>query len=117
VDFISMDIKTRLMDYSLVVPGKFDVSTIQDSIRLLMEKAPAYEFRTTCVRPMISREIMEDIGQMVRGAKSYILQKCSRNVRVLDPKFLSQEEHFFSGDEMLEFKDIIEKYGVPAIVR
>jgi pyruvate formate lyase activating enzyme len=117
VDFISMDIKTRLMDYPLVVPGKFDVSAIGDSIRLLMEKAPDYEFRTTCVRPLISREIMEDIGQMIRGAKSYILQKCSRRVRVLDPEFLTLEEHFFSEDEMLEFKGIIEKYGVPVIIR
>lgn len=117
VDFISMDIKTRLMDYPLVVPGKFDASAIGDSIRLLMEKAPDYEFRTTCVRPFISREILNDMGQMIQGAKSYILQKCSRNVRVLDPEFLTRDEHFFSEEEMLEFKNIIEKYGVPAVVR
>ena len=117
IDFISMDIKTRLMDYPLVAPGKFDVSTIRDSIRLLMEKAPAYEFRTTCVRPFISREILNDIGEMVRGAKSYILQKCSQKVRVLDPTFLKKEEHFFTDDEMLEFKDIIGKYGVTTMIR
>jgi len=117
IDFISMDIKTRLKDYPLVVPGNFNVSTIRDSIRLIMEKAPAYEFRTTCVRPLISREILNDIGDMVRGAERYILQKCSRNVRVLNPEFLKKEEHFFSDDEMLEFKDIIEKYGVTSIVR
>jgi pyruvate formate lyase activating enzyme len=117
VDFISMDIKTRLTDYPLVAPGKFDASAIGGSIRLIMKKAPDYEFRTTCVRPFISKEILNDIAQMVQGAKSYILQKCSRNVRVLDPEFLTQDEHFFSGKEMLEFKSIIEKYGVPAIVR
>ena len=117
IDFIAMDIKTRLMDYPLVVPGKFDVSTILDSIGLIMEKAPAYEFRTTCVRPFISREILNDIGEMVRGAKSYILQKCSRNVTVLDPGFLKQETHFFTDDEMLEFKDIMGKYVVTSIVR
>ncbi|MFA5905233.1 MAG: anaerobic ribonucleoside-triphosphate reductase activating protein [Desulfobacula sp.] len=117
VDFISMDIKTRLKDYLTVVPGKFDVSNIRDSIRLLMEKAPAYEFRTTCVRPFISREIIKDIGEMVRGAKSYALQKCSRNVRVLDPEFLKKDEHFFSDDEMVEFKNILGEYGITAIIR
>lgn len=117
VDFISMDIKTRLTDYPLVVPGKFDPSAIGAGIRLIMEKAPDYEFRTTCVRPLISREILNDIGQMIQGAKSYILQKCSRNVRVLDPEFLTRDEHFFSEEEMFEFKSIIEKYGVPAVVR
>lgn len=117
VDFISMDIKTRLKDYLIVVPGKFDISNIRDSIRLLMEKAPAYEFRTTCVRPFISREIVEDIGEMVRGAKSYALQKCSRNVRVLDTEFLKQDEHFFSDDEMVDFKNILGEYGITAIIR
>nr|NJM04591.1 hypothetical protein [Desulfobacula sp.] len=107
-----MDIKTRLADYPLVVPGKFDVSAIRDSLGLIMEKAPDYEFRTTCVRPLVSREIMEDIGNMIQGAKHYILQKCSRKVRVLDPEFLTQDEHFFSEDEMLEFKGIIERFGV-----
>ncbi|OGR39487.1 MAG: anaerobic ribonucleoside-triphosphate reductase activating protein [Desulfobacula sp. RIFOXYB2_FULL_45_6] len=117
VDFISMDIKTRLTDYPLVVPGKFDVSLIRDSIRLLMEKAPDYEFRTTCARPFISREIVNEIGEMVRGAKSYILQKCSRNVKVLDPEFLKKDEHFFSDDEMIELRDILKKYGVTSTVR
>ncbi len=117
VDFISMDIKTRLKDYPLVVPKKFDVSNIRDSICLLMEKAPDYEFRTTCVRPFISREILEDIGQMVREAKSYVLQKCSRNVKVLDPEFLKNEAHFFSDDEMIEFKYILGKYNITSTVR
>jgi len=117
VDFISMDIKTRLSDYPLVAPGKFDVSAIRQSIGLIMEKAPVYEFRTTCVRPFISPEILNDIGCLVRGAKSYILQKCSRNVTVLDPEFLKKDDHFFSDEEMLDLKEIIGKYGIPSIVR
>ena len=117
IDFISMDIKTRLIDYPLVVPEKFDVSNIRDSIRLIMEKALAYEFRTTCVRPFISVEILNDIGCMVKGAKSYILQKCSRNVTVLDPGFIKKDLNFFSDKEMLEFKNIIGKYVVTSMVR
>ena len=117
IDFISMDIKTRLPDYPLLVPGKFDVSNIRESIGLIMKKAPGHEFRTTCVRPFISTEIINEIGHMVMGAKSYILQKCSRNVAVLDQEFLKKEEHFFSDEEMLEFKKIIGKYGITSMVR
>jgi len=117
IDFISMDIKTSLEKYHLVVPGKFDADKIFVSIRLLMEKAPAYEFRTTCARPFVSREIMENIGEMISGASTYILQKCSQNVTVLDPEFLKKETHFFSDIEMLELQEIIDKYVGTSVVR
>lgn len=117
VDFFSMDIKTSLENYHLVAPGKFNAKKIYESARLLMEKAPAYEFRTTCTRPFVSKEIMEDIGEMVMGASKYILQKSSRNVKVLDPEFLRVDNNFFSDKEMLEFKEIIDRYVVASVVR
>ncbi|MBC2704712.1 anaerobic ribonucleoside-triphosphate reductase activating protein [Desulfobacula sp.] len=117
VDFISMDIKTSLENYHLVVPGKFDPQKILESIRLLMEKAPAYEFRTTCSRPFVSKEIMKDVGEMITGASKYVLQKCSRNVKVLDPEFLKADNNFFSDKEMLELKETIDKYVITSVVR
>jgi len=117
IDFISMDIKTSLKNYSLVIPGKFDIRTIVESTHLLMEKAPAYEFRTTCTRPFVSKEIMKDIGEMISGASKYILQKCSRNVKVLDPKFLIEDNNFFSDKEMLGLKETIDKYVGKSVVR
>ncbi|MBU8849111.1 MAG: anaerobic ribonucleoside-triphosphate reductase activating protein [Desulfobacterales bacterium] len=117
VDFISMDIKTTLENYHLVVPGKFDTQKIFKSARLLMEQAPAYEFRTTCSRPFVSKEIMKTVGEMITGASKYILQKCSRNVKVLDPKFLKEDNNFFSDKEMLELKEIIDKYVITSVVR
>jgi len=117
VDFISMDIKTSLKNYHLVIPGKFNVKKILESTRLLMEKAPAYEFRTTCTRPFVSKEIMKDIGEMITGASKYILQKCSRNVKVLDPEFLKKDNNFFSDNEMLELKETIDEYVGASVVR
>ena len=117
VDFIAMDIKTSLKNYHMMVPGVFDAEKIQESTRLLMEKAPGYEFRTTCCRPFVSREIMNDIGKMITGASSYILQKCSRNVSVLDPEFLKEDQYFFSDQEMGELKAIMDKYVIATLVR
>lgn len=117
IDFISMDIKTGLDKYHLVIPGKFNIAKIDESIRLLMEKAPAYEFRTTCSRPFVSKKIMKDIGEMIQGASRYILQKCSRNVTVFDPEFLKADDNFFSDKEMLELKEIIDKYVGASVVR
>jgi pyruvate formate lyase activating enzyme len=117
VDFISMDIKTSLENYHLVIPQKFDPLKIVKSTRLLMNKAPAYEFRTTCSRPFVSKKIMDDIGKMITGASKYILQKCSRDVNVLDPDFVTTDKNFFSDKEMLELQKTIEKYVVKSVVR
>ena len=117
VDFISMDIKTSLENYHLVMPQKLDTLKIEESIRLLMDKAPAYEFRTTCSRPFVSKKIMDDIGKMITGASKYILQKCSRDVNVLDPDFVTTDKNFFSDKEMLELQKTIEKYVVKSVVR
>jgi len=117
VDFIAMDIKTSLENYGLVLPGKFDTTKILKSIGLLMEKAPGYEFRTTCSRPFISKKIMTDIGEMIQGASTYILQKCSRDVGVLDPEFLKIDAHFFSDKEMLDLQKTIDPYVRTSIVR
>jgi len=108
IDYLAMDIKTSLAHYPLVIKGKFDVGKIRDSIALIMEKAPAYEFRTTCARPFITRDIMADIAVLIKGAQRYVLQKCSRNVQVLDPAFLKEDHHFFSSGEMQALKVIVE---------
>jgi len=111
--------KVKKMGYKLKLDskGKFDIQKIYDSSRLLMEKAPAYEFRTTCARPFVSREIIKNIGEMISGASTYILQKCSQNVNVLDPEFLKKETHFFSDSQMLELKETIDKYVGVSVVR
>ncbi len=117
VDFISMDVKTSLENYDLVIPGKFDIQKIEKSIGLLIEKAPLYEFRTTCSRPFINKKIVNDIGKMIKGAKKYILQKCSRDVKVLDPEFLKSDKDFFSDKQMVELKAMADKYVVSSVIR
>ncbi|MCP3872274.1 MAG: anaerobic ribonucleoside-triphosphate reductase activating protein [Desulfobacteraceae bacterium] len=117
IDFISMDIKTSIDNYNLVVPQKFDANKILESIQLLMEKAPAYEFRTTCVRPFISKDIMNTIGKMITGASTYILQQCSKNVTVLDPGFLKTNNCFFSKKDMIELKRTIDTYVDASVIR
>ncbi len=110
VDYLAMDIKTDLAHYPLVMKNKEELASIKESIRLIMDRAPAYEFRTTCTRPFISREIMDEIGKLISGAEKYVLQKCSRNVDILDPEFLKDDTHFFTDDDMADLKSIISPY-------
>ncbi|MDY0221124.1 MAG: anaerobic ribonucleoside-triphosphate reductase activating protein [Desulfobacterium sp.] len=104
VDYIAMDIKTSLESYHLVAGDGFTPQTVAASIAIIMEQAPDYEFRTTCVRPLIDQQKMEKIGAMIKGARRYFLQPCSRNVTMLNSLFFEQGDRFFSRDEMLALK-------------
>ena len=108
VDFVAMDIKTRPDMYSLVWDGA--ASKISDSITCIMEKAPAYEFRTTCAKPFITPEILEDIGRLVQGASSYVLQSCSRKIQVLEPSFIADPANFYLAEEIAQLRESIQQY-------
>ena len=110
VDYIAMDVKTDPDHYSLVMKQPDQLNRVMESIALIMTKAPAYEFRTTCARPFVSPEIMKNIGEMIRGAASYVLQPCSRDVAVLDYNFTQEENHFLTQGEIEELKAAISPY-------
>ncbi|SMC66130.1 pyruvate formate lyase activating enzyme [Desulfocicer vacuolatum DSM 3385] len=117
VDFVAMDIKSNLDGYPSLVKGSFQKQALMETVGLLMEKAPAYEFRTTCVRPFIDLEIMAGIGEMIKGASHYILQHCSRNVSVLNPVFFEKENRFFQDHEMLALQNAVKSYVVKCSIR
>ncbi len=138
VDFIAMDIKSNDIGYQHLVKRyesttlinigskkvkseskkikylRFDFSLIIKSIELIMQYAPIYEFRTTCVKPFISKEVMVEIGKMIKGASNYVLQHCSKSVKMFNPDFFQKQNPypnpFFSDDEITEFKDIVKGY-------
>lgn len=110
VDYIAMDIKSNLEGYCLAAGRRFDAKTVAEAIAIIMARAPAYEFRTTCVKPLIDQQKMGDIGAMIKGADRYILQPCSKNVAMLNPPFFEQEDRFFSNEEMLALKAAVKPW-------
>jgi len=110
VDYLAMDIKTDTDHYPMVMKNSGYLGRVMESISLVMEKAPAYEFRTTCAKPFVTPVIMENIGKMIRGAASYVLQPCSRNVDVLNPDFAAVDDHFPSAGEMDALKAAVSPF-------
>ncbi|THB79012.1 MAG: anaerobic ribonucleoside-triphosphate reductase activating protein [Desulfobacteraceae bacterium] len=116
VDYIAMDIKTSLPNYHRVWRtlskdgAQNGVKVIQQSIELIMEKAPGYEFRTTCASPFITPEIMADIGEMIQGAQLYHLQACTRHTGVLDPDFAQNPDHFYTSTHLERFRCIAQSF-------
>lgn len=86
LDYIAMDVKAPLYKYEEVVGAKVDVKKIEESIRLIMERAKDYEFRTTVVKELLSEEDLLQIGSLIKGAKRYYLQRFSPR-ETLDPSY------------------------------
>ena len=75
VDYVAMDIKNSLDDYDLAIGiENYDTSKVKESIDYLKEGHVDYEFRTTLVYELHSKKNIEEIAELLKGAKRYFLQ-------------------------------------------
>lgn len=75
VDYIAMDIKNSKERYAETVDVEnFDLSPVEESVKLLKKGNVEYEFRTTLVKEFISADDIRGIADWLAGAKRYFLQ-------------------------------------------
>ena len=116
VDYIAMDIKTDPALYSFFVKYGCETADILSSINIVINSHIDYEFRTTCVRPFISKLVIEKISSIISGAKLYALQHFE-NKNVLDPYFFAAEDCGFDDQELLDFKAAAESSVSRCVIR
>lgn len=114
VDFISMDIKGPLDKYDIIAGVKVDISKIKESISLIMDSGIDFEFQTTVVKSMLEEKDFEKIGNLIKGAKSYVLQRFVPS-KTLNPEFMKEET--YSDEKLNEIKKIMEKYVLNCRIR
>lgn len=75
-DYVAMDIKNSREKYPQTVGlPHFDLSPMEESIRLLRESGVDYEFRTTVVQELHTPQDIVSICQWIQSAPTYALQK------------------------------------------
>jgi pyruvate formate lyase activating enzyme len=116
VDFVAMDIKTAPDNYAPIFTPYELAKPVKESIGIVLNLAPAYEFRTTCVQPIITETIIDSIGRLIKGADRYVLQSY-QDLRVLDPEYFSGIRPAFSPDQMIQFKQVAQKWVGDCIIR
>ncbi|ROR31949.1 pyruvate formate lyase activating enzyme [Mobilisporobacter senegalensis] len=106
IDYIAMDIKNSLEKYGTTVGIlNFNTSKIQDSVSFIMSCGLPYEFRTTVVKELHAPSDFIQIGNWIKGAKSYYLQSYKDSGDILFPGLSS-----YSKDELYAFKEILTPY-------
>lgn len=75
LNYIAMDIKAPLNKYDLITNTNINKDNILQTIKLIKNSKIDYEFRTTVIKSQLSFDDFEKIGQIIKGAKRYYLQK------------------------------------------
>lgn len=117
LDYISMDIKSSKKGYEKAAGIKVDLQKIEESIALIRNSGIEYEFRSTLVPALHSKQDVLEIGQWLNGSKRFFLQQFNPNVNLLDSKL--QGTSPFSAEKMQNFakslKPFFAKVGVRGI--
>ena len=76
VQYVAMDIKNGPERYAETAGlPEIDLAPVRESVSLLMNGEMDYEFRTTVVAELHDDRSFEQIGQWIKGARHYYLQK------------------------------------------
>jgi len=114
VDYLAMDIKAPLEKYKEITGVDVDTDKIKYNIKLIMNSGVDYEFRTTIVKSLLSKDDIVKIGELIKGAKLYILQKFTPS-KTLNSLFVNEKT--YSDEEFSEMKNKMEKYVERCVVR
>ena len=108
-DYVAMDIKNSPQSYGDTCGVPVDLDAVRESVSLLMQDRVPYEFRTTLVRQLHTIEDMTAIGEWIRGARAYFLQKFVDSGDLIDQGFSA-----LSDTEMNRYADAVRRF-VPAV--
>ena len=107
VDYIAMDIKAPLYKYRDITQVNIDTEKIKESINIIMNSGIDYEFRTTVVKSQLDKKDFISIGELIKGAKKYYLQKFIPS-KTLDKRLMSEKT--YSDKEFSDIVDILSLY-------
>ncbi len=103
IDYIAMDIKGPLSQYKKFCGAAIDGKKIKASIKLVMASGLPYEFRSTLVKGLHTKEDIAKMARVIKGASLYYLQNYHDQSRPLLADFKGGS---FFNKEMEEFRKL-----------
>ena len=106
VDRVAMDIKNSPELYEKTIGVKTDMSLIGESKEFLLSGQVEYEFRTTLVKGIHTKESIIKAAEWIKGAKEYYLQSFKDSGDLIAPEGLDE----FSKEEIYGFAEAVRPY-------
>ena len=105
LDYIAMDVKSSLEEYSRFTNNKVFFNKVKESIELLKQNKVDYEFRMTLINEYHNEEIIKKVGELVKGAKRLFLQQYKESEGVLNKNLHPVDEGLVN-----RFVEILSQY-------
>ncbi len=112
VDYVAMDIKNVPEKYAEAIGLSQTPDGVLESISLLMQSDIEYEFRTTVVEQLHTKEDILRIAQLIQGAKQYYLQHFKDSGELIQSGYSAHSEQ-----TMREMLELIKPYVCVAGLR
>lgn len=125
IDYVAMDLKSSREGYATSAGLKnFDLGAIETSVNLLLKGNIPYEFRTTVVKELHSKEDFLSIAEWIKGCRAYFLQAYTESGSILQYA-LSPEDHIlnaktltsYTPEELKAIISLLNEKGIPAKLR
>jgi pyruvate formate lyase activating enzyme len=114
VDYVAMDVKTSLSEYKNLAGPLADPDAIKESIELLKASNISNEFRSTLIQELHPQDVLENMAELLVGARTLYLQKFRSGV-VLKPEAAAYNA--FSDNEMEEIATFFRATVANVIIR
>jgi len=112
VDYVALDVKTSLGKYGRLGAG--DTAELVHTIEILKTGKVECEFRTTVVPGFVGEEDLIEIGELVKGVKSFVLQQFVPD-DTLDKALNSLKP--YSRESMAGFAESMKRYAENVMLR
>lgn len=104
-DYFAMDIKSDRESYNKIIGlDSYDTKKVEQTVEFFLSRNADYEFRTTLVKEFHDTENIIRIGEWIKGANKYFLQKFKDSESCI-------QSHLSPVDEktVLDFLNILKK--------
>lgn len=106
IDYIAMDIKAPLEKYEKIVNAPVNKNDIEESINII-KKLGDYEFRTTIVPGLLSKQDIIEIAKWIKPAKAYYLQQF-RPVNCLNKSYNKRKP--YSLEQLRQMQEAVKRF-------
>ncbi|MDD6035928.1 MAG: anaerobic ribonucleoside-triphosphate reductase activating protein [Lachnospiraceae bacterium] len=113
LDYIAMDIKNSPARYAETAGlPSVRFSAFEESVLLIRNSGLPYEFRTTVVKELHTKEDLSAVGEWLKGAKCYALQAFKDSGSLIRPGLSG-----YTAEELSAFKDMLSPYFETVLLR
>ena len=114
VDYLAIDLKTSLRRYPDLHSGSVAPDRLVETLKLCANTPVEVEYRTTCVPGWVDKEVIDELGAMIKGTPLWALQQYHPEHALCE---LAKEQEPFPDQQIYAFAETAGLYAQRVIVR